>query len=474
MLPENNSYRSNLMKLENFKKNSISWICIGWACLALNACLSPDDPGNSNLATFNAKDMSISSYPNYVVKARLVYSGTYCKVYKDRSDSYMSDNDSIAMGREFDNNIYEKIVSAFGTPCDVDKNGKIILLILDIKDGNSDSSYYAGYFDPTNEFNASAANGTQYSNECDMLYMDSNPGADYPSTFKETMAHEFQHLIDFNQKFFVQHSTTGFDTWINEGMSSAAEKIYSGAQIQDRIDYFNKDQYHDIARGQRFIAWERGDYKLMGNYSTVYLFFQWLNIQSENDYSIYKVIMNSDYDNCQAVYDAAKSHLTDLPAAVSSFPDLLREWSIANLLCQNSGIYGYKEEISTTVHYINYNTDNPSYSSVSGRNMLPGECIYAKITDSFTLAAAASNISGSGVNTSSPYDIDNTGTVYSGDVLVIYNTTSSDSATVSSTGSLPGEVASVSRSKSVVISDSAARKFPVDKVLKFDGINFGK
>ena len=59
-----------------------------------------------------------------------------------------------------------------------------------------------------------------------MLYMDCNPGNPAATTFNLTMAHELQHLVNFNQKVFVQGSPAGQDTWINEGLSNAAEYVY--------------------------------------------------------------------------------------------------------------------------------------------------------------------------------------------------------------------------------------------------------
>lgn len=200
-----------------------------------------------NDGTFYATNLTNGAA--YAVTADIVYNGTRCKVYKDRNDTGMNANAAAAMGQEFDNNIYGLMVNTFGTASDVDGDGKITILVLDIKDGGSDTSYVAGYFDPVNEFDSATSAETRYSNERDMLYMDSNPGADYPSAFKETMAHEFQHLISFNQKVFVQGSETGFDAWIDEGLSSAAERIYTGSQITDKIDYFNTGYSSDIAKG---------------------------------------------------------------------------------------------------------------------------------------------------------------------------------------------------------------------------------
>ena len=63
---------------------------------------------------FYATDMSSSNPANYTiypVTAKLLYNGTYCKVYKDISDRYMSDDSAISMGVEFDNNIADNFLA---------------------------------------------------------------------------------------------------------------------------------------------------------------------------------------------------------------------------------------------------------------------------------------------------------------------------------------------------------------------------
>ena len=60
------------------------------------------------------------------------------------------------------------------------------------------------------------------------------------------------------------------DTWINEGLSSAAEYVYKGSHITDKINYYNADPNTYIAQGLNFLTW----LNYYENYSTVYLFFQ--------------------------------------------------------------------------------------------------------------------------------------------------------------------------------------------------------
>ncbi len=112
--------------------------------------------------------------------------------------------------------IYQTDVDDFGNPPDVDGDPKIIILILDIKDGfNGSGAYIAGYFNPVNEINQ------PYSNKAEIYYVDCNPTdlttANGITLAMGTTAHEFQHMINWNY-----HQTDPELTFINEGLSQQA------------------------------------------------------------------------------------------------------------------------------------------------------------------------------------------------------------------------------------------------------------
>ena len=101
----------------------------------------------------------------------------------------------------FDENkgILEILLEIFGTPPDVDGNGKVEFLLTDIEDGwDGQGSYIGGYFTPSDQ--------TTYGNGADILYVDTYPGIysekDGISSYDEssalgTISHELQHLIHF-------------------------------------------------------------------------------------------------------------------------------------------------------------------------------------------------------------------------------------------------------------------------------------
>lgn len=120
----------------------------------------------------------------------------------------------------YNTGIFNVDTEVFGDPPDVDSDEKIIILILDIKDGwDGSGGYVAGYFYSLNEKPDSGVDGTR-SNEAEIFYMDCNP-ADLENGLTDvlsTTAHEFQHMIHW---FWDDDELT----FVNEGCSMIAEYI---------------------------------------------------------------------------------------------------------------------------------------------------------------------------------------------------------------------------------------------------------
>jgi hypothetical protein len=281
----------------------------------------------------------------YTLTAELLGEGTYCNVFVEQG-SGVTQTQAEAVAAEFDDNIFEEITTNFGAHGDVDDDDKVTLLLLDIIDGYDPvvGSYVAGYFDPAHMAD-SAVNSN--SNECDMIFIDIYPGDLEDDAFYTTIAHEFQHLINYSRT--VMEDGREQDLWINEGLSSGAEYVYSGAISQDRVDWFNSDPLDTIAYGNNFFVWYgyweyASSSAVLDNYATVNLFFQWLRIHARNGTAIYKQILDSKNRDYRAVTTAASSWIG---SAYGSWDRLLETWYLANFCCQSSGYYGYKGEIST-------------------------------------------------------------------------------------------------------------------------------
>jgi large repetitive protein len=417
--------------------------------LSFSACeLKLDSETKNDDGTFWAYNIQFDTY--YQVTAAKVYEGEHCIIYRENGEEdYLSDSLAVTLGQDFDNNINNQIINSFGNPSDVDRNGKIVLLALDIRDGFSGSGgYVAGYFDPTNTY---SANTYAASNEKDMLYLDTYPGLDGAdtSTFRETMAHEYQHLINYYQKVFVQN-VGEFDLWINEGMSSAAEKIYAGAQITSKIQQYSEG-IGGIENGRNFISWT-GD---LDSYATVYLFFQWLGLQSSQGDAVYKTIMSQSATDYSAVQTVAEDTIAGAPA---TFSELLGAWFAANYIKASSGLYGYKGNAA-------FASLNPPGYSYSFATLKAGEGVYSTISTAvspFTYPQIVyMGVSADGtIDTTSPY---------TGEVLITYNGSGFPDGNEQIVNGLPTSVVNTGTVASLASKDVRPDRYRIDVQFGPDG-----
>jgi hypothetical protein len=103
------------------------------------------------------------------------------------------------------------VESQFGPPTDTDGDGRIHILVLDIRDGyQGGGSFVAGYYashDQTHLYG---------SNRRDLLYIDSNPGDAGGDDALATVAHEYQHLVhhagDRDEAVFVNEGLSEYAT----------------------------------------------------------------------------------------------------------------------------------------------------------------------------------------------------------------------------------------------------------------------
>ena len=394
-------------------KRTVMPLCGFFLMVSFFSCNISNDSGDDSV-TFNAIDCVTNTY--YRAQSVLLAEGEHCFVYGEKG-SGLSAVKAQEIADEFDTGIYGPIVTNFGSFEDVDSNGKIILLLMDIRDGyvpGENSFVVGGYFDPTHMFDSGTMN---FSNEADMLFIDIDPFIPGTAFFYGIIAHEFQHMISYSNTALVDGKEQ--ELWINEGLSSGAEYVYSGSINQGRVDDFNNDRLGTISQGNNFFVWYgkwefEDDITRSDNYATVSLFFQWLRIHASNGTGIYKDILSSGYRDSNAVSAAAALRID---GEFSDWGNLLQTWFLANILCMDSGFYGYGGALSVSMPPFN-NT------RVQGWDFAPGEGIVsAKVANaSFIPQLSGTNIRYLGIDSVS-------GTVYSdapygGDMELVFNANS--------------------------------------------------
>jgi hypothetical protein len=290
--------------------------------------------------------------------ATLKYSGSHLLIYlsKNAPPGGFTDSQIAAFGNTFDLDLYTIDVATFGTPSDIDANGRVIVLLSPIINKLTNASacasqgYIAGFF------NAVDLLPTQYpgkSNGAEIFYsLVPDPNATVSCTHTvaaveqltpSTFIHEFQHMISFGQHSIIRNGNEE-DPWLNEGLSHVAEELGSryyenrfppptgrtdpGQAFPDSAqgfisgDLYNSYHYlfntastdtSDIASVSN---WGNGDGTLVQR-GGVWLFLRWLGDQEDS-----------------LVYGRLdQTSLTGIPnveaAAGATFPTLFGEFSLA-------------------------------------------------------------------------------------------------------------------------------------------------
>ncbi|MFK7848020.1 MAG: T9SS type A sorting domain-containing protein [Rhodothermales bacterium] len=170
------------------------------------------------------------------------------------SSGNVTDSDVIALGNALllstptnsiapARGIIENNNTYFGTPPNIDGDGKVDILLYDITEGGSDNNFFvAGFVTPSD---LSATGG---GNNKDVLYLDTNPGVSSRpiESVLATAAHEYQHLIHYNYDFNEQ-------TFVNEGLSEWAE-VLNGYPARN-MTFLNDPATYNV----RLLEWESGD-----------------------------------------------------------------------------------------------------------------------------------------------------------------------------------------------------------------------
>ncbi|MEK4974549.1 Ig-like domain-containing protein [Niallia sp. FSL R7-0648] len=278
---------------------------------------------------------NVETNQDYQLTASLLYSGKHANVWVHNNQ--LSKQQAEQLGKEFDDKIYTSDVTNFGNESDVDGDGKVNILTYDIQDGFSGSGgYVAGYFSPQDLYAYST------SNRSEIFYIDTYPlmgmySSKDVSAAYSTLAHEFEHMINYNQKVFVQGETS-MDVWMDEGLAMAAEQIYLGEALQSRIDYYNSAS--SITNGHSLIYWDYyGD--TLANYSLSYLFMQYVKEQAGQGNQIFKQIINNKNSNYLAIEEVMQKYTSNI-----TFGQLMTNFRGALTLKEDSGPYGFKGNAS--------------------------------------------------------------------------------------------------------------------------------
>ncbi len=205
----------------------------------------------------------------------------------------------------------------FGQLPDVAGNGKLIVLLIDVRDdyeAGTKDTYVAGYFDPRDQIAL-----TGKSNYGDIIYIDTNPGKIYDDYTLGVVAHELQHLIHY-----------GIDQdeslWLNEGFSEFATFILGFDYRSYSI--FLRDTNRPLTGFDNSLT----DYAKVG----LWTFYNYKQFGLE----YLKDVVNERSNSLESYSRVLTKHGFTL-----SIEEVMRNWFVANLINNpdiHSGIYSYK------------------------------------------------------------------------------------------------------------------------------------
>lgn len=208
----------------------------------------------SNRTEISAELIKIS--PKLYWYADSIWWGKLSQQERDSAKSFLN-----SLTEEFDGKIYPTLTSAFGsewTP-GIDKDARITILLHPMKKNSG------GYTDNSDEYPKIQA---PESNEREMIYL--NTGYLGDNIMKSFLAHEFVHLISFNQKERAYDSVD--DVWLQEARAEYAPTLlgydadYSGSNLSSRVKDFLSAPFDSLTEWRDSSA----------DYGVVNLFSQYL------------------------------------------------------------------------------------------------------------------------------------------------------------------------------------------------------
>lgn len=181
------------------------------------------------------------------------------------------------LAQEFDC-YYTSMTNIYGTHSDIDANGKIIILLMDINKTKSGSSQVLGYFNPSDMHG---------NNKGEILYMDISNANNNTDKAIGTIIHEFQHLINYS--YVISGERNEMSSWLNEALSESTSILFNKTTTESRINEFNNINYYC------FYTWDLPyPYNLIFvNYPSASVFMNWLYQKNNRNESVFRNIAHS-------------------------------------------------------------------------------------------------------------------------------------------------------------------------------------
>ena len=251
-----------------------------------------------------------------------------------------------SIGNVFDTKVYDSVRNIFGSEWNpgIDNDSKITIYFTDMP------TQFNGYVRLIDE---SISQFATDSNKREMIYINANLISD--EILPAVLAHEFQHLINYNQK----EKTLGVkeERWLNEALSE-----YAATLINDdgSVGYLTRRLSSFInSSNDSLVVWNNET----GDYGSVSMFTHYL-ADTYGDALIYN-IAHSSFVGTQAVTSALEK-----AGVKKDFSQVYTDWTTALFLNQNFGnnqVYAYKNSV---LNFLNLRINAKSTLSISDTNLV--------------------------------------------------------------------------------------------------------
>lgn len=318
----------------------------------ISAYADSKTPELGDVEVFNT--FNVATNKRERVRAQLKKIGKHCYVYLQEGKNVAA-NVITRIASEFDTKIYSNTRSMFGSEWSpgIDGDPRITLFLLDIQDGYNPRQgrrgFTAGYFYAGDCYNRKKK---PESNEREMLYLDIYPSVPGSKEFMSVVAHEFQHMIHWNNdpKEF---------TWVNESLSQLSQFL-CGYGHPPQLSAFIRNPHNNLA------AWADDD--MIANYGQVYLWAYYISIRIASTDDRRRAFV-------RRMVAQTSQGFSGLNAAIkkqgikNNVRNLFRSFCLANYLNDDRierGAYGYDRALAKFALRPELRLENPPFE-VKGR-----------------------------------------------------------------------------------------------------------
>lgn len=184
-------------------------------------------------------------------------------VDEDAPSGGLDEQDLAAFSTRFDDFIHPSVTSSFGSESDVDDNDRVIILFspaVNALSPRGSTGFVGGFF-----FGVDLLEEAEGSNRGEIFYTlvpdpngifsDARSKEDILEIVPAILAHEFQHMVNFNQRVLIRDAEANEAVWLSEGLAQYAEELVARAyQAQGDADGVALFRGGIVDRSRRYLS----------------------------------------------------------------------------------------------------------------------------------------------------------------------------------------------------------------------------